>query len=477
MKNLEKKSALIIVIMSFIYIIPLLLSNNLYADDIWRVWSGYPGFLENGRFMSEALMFLISSGYGVFDSFPIPQLIASFIYWWSGYVLSKKISPSKDEFWHILIGSSLLISPFTISQISFRFDAITMSISVLCVTYSYIYLKENIQSYLLALSLIIISLGFYQPSIIIAFSLPFVEIIIKKERFEFKKDLKKITKFTLIVFSAFVFYKKIILAILPTGQYTEDHSGMLPISLDSIQIIKESFSSINKIFKDLISSSDGYVYVAILLFPVLFIAYASIKKMEGIGTISIKLLSILAIACTLYLPIALLKSPIIEPRVISSGCLFIFLFLSAVSNINKFNIGKLISFIVILHFFIMMAMYSNTLKLTNNENESFNSSLATSLENSGWVDGDALYFSGRLKHTQPVIRFFEKFPFYKRIIQYYYVDSYVLGYFSSNINGLNIIRDGDYYIPTVSDKWKIINSNRYGDLYLNKGKYLFKFNE
>lgn len=477
MINTEKKTIFLIFSLSFLYVLPILISNNLFADDLWRVWSGYPGFMENGRFMSEALMFLMSTGYGVFDFFPIPQIIASFLYWWSGYALSKHLSPHKDEIWHVLIGSSFLISPFTIAQISFRFDSITMALSVLSATYSFLLYKDKAKNYLLSLILIIISLGFYQPSITLTICLPFIGIAISRDRISLITFITKVSRFIFITFSGFLIYSKLILRIIPTGQYTADHAGIVPISKDSIPIIIDSFYSINSIFYDLISSSEGYVFLVILVIPFIFLFLFSMKKWDGLTSLAIKITSILAIICTLYFPASLLKSPVVEPRVISSGCLLIFLCITSLSHIWKYKIGLVITYILILHFFMMMSIYSNTLNQADNENKNFNNSLSFTLIKSGWKDGDVLYFSGRLKHTPPVSRFLERFPFYKRVIQYYYVDSYMLGYSYSQINGLNVSREGEYYMPEIELPWKMIGSNNYGNLYSNENKFVFKFTE
>ncbi|WP_410759560.1 glucosyltransferase domain-containing protein [Citrobacter youngae] len=465
-----------IFLLSFFYVLPLLVSNSLFADDLWRVLSGYPGFLENGRFMAEGLMYVISSGYGVLDPSPITQILAAFIYWYSGYIISKKVSPEKSEIWNVIIGSSFLIGPFTIPQISFKFDSLTMALSVFSASLSYVIYRGGIKNSVACISLIIISLGFYQPSMFLAVCFPFAFNVVANKNIEFKKTLKDSLTFVFLVLVAFVLYKKALIPLMPSGSYAQEHSQMVGFTYESINIIKGSVKSISYVFYDLLSASDGYIFYIILALPALVLISDFIRKRLNAKSIIIKFVSYFVVPVSLYFPMALLKNPILEPRVMSSACLLLFIFFSLASKIKIYHANKIITLSVMAHFYIMMSIYSNALTASYNNNVNFSNNLSVILLNSGWKQGDEIYFSGQLQNTMPVLRFFNRFPFYKRVIQNYYTDSYILGYTISRLNGLDLKSPGNYYIPDVGNEWVGVGKSAYGNLYERNGMFLFKFN-
>ncbi|MBK6260581.1 hypothetical protein [Citrobacter youngae] len=251
---------------------------------------------------------------------------------------------------------------------------------------------------------------------------------------------------------------------------------MVGFTYESINIIKGSVKSISYVFYDLLSASDGYIFYIILALPALVLISDFIRKRLNAKSIIIKFVSYFVVPVSLYFPMALLKNPILEPRVMSSACLLLFIFFSLASKIKIYHANKIITLAVMAHFYIMMSIYSNALTASYNNNVNFSNNLSVILLNSGWKQGDEIYFSGQLQNTMPVLRFFNRFPFYKRVIQNYYTDSYILGYTISRLNGLDLKSPGNYYIPDVGNEWVGVGKSAYGNLYERNGMFLFKFN-
>lgn len=466
---------LMILLSSFIYILPILLANVPFADDIWRITSGYPGFMENGRFSSEWLMYIISAGHGVFDAFPYPQIIASFIYWYSGYILSKKISEHDSEVNHFIIGSTFLICPFTTAQISFRFDSIVMSLSILFAVLAFLTFDKPLKSILKSSLCILISLGFYQPSLMLMLSIPLMAVIIKREKIAFKETIISLINYSSIVLAIFVFYKKFVILIFGSGNYANAHGNSVSLSTDSIPLVKESIKKINEIFYDLFSSHYSILLCILSLMSVTALIINFRTNKEPLSSLFFRVVLFALTVLLIYFPICLLENPILEPRVFSSACIFIFFLLCMSLRLKKYGAGLAFTLIFVVQSLFIFSMYSNVLKQSYERDLSFNAELSSLLISNNWQEGDAFYFSGKLQRSDAAQRFMKRFPFYERVLQHYYIDSYILGYDISNNNGLKIRPGKEYTYPLSFDKWSIVALSNYGTLYKKNNEFIFKF--
>jgi len=140
MKALEKNRELFtpFIIISLMFVTPIILANIYYYDDYGRSLLGYTNWNKvDGRPLAEAIMIMLMQSLRMYDIFPLP-LIAGL----AALSLSTKyfigIIDSKASWYAIPIFLSILSNPFILEPLSYRFDSLIFLLS-LAVAISYIY--------------------------------------------------------------------------------------------------------------------------------------------------------------------------------------------------------------------------------------------------------------------------------------------------------------------------------------------------
>ena len=112
--------------------IPLLLANFNYLDDLGRVAIGYREWGNYSRYISEYGSILVHAGTHLTDISPLPQILAALIMAAAGVVticcLKKEKSVTAVDIAAVL---PLAISPYFLECLSYKFDAPYMAFSVL----------------------------------------------------------------------------------------------------------------------------------------------------------------------------------------------------------------------------------------------------------------------------------------------------------------------------------------------------------
>src|SRR5690606_25506540 len=121
--------ALFCLISAVLYIFPLLLANKYYSDDILRYAAG-GGWSMDGRPVATIIMKILSGGEKIKDLFPYTLIIGALLLALSGYCISYVSELEKNKKYK-LSALLLLVSPFMIENISYRYDVLTIALSVL----------------------------------------------------------------------------------------------------------------------------------------------------------------------------------------------------------------------------------------------------------------------------------------------------------------------------------------------------------
>lgn len=467
-----KPHHLMIALISFFYIYPLTRANVLYADDLWRTLSGYTGFLENGRFGAEALVIAISSSMDIADASPMSQVLAAVVFMISGYVFYKKVNPESSKFERVIVSLSFLITPSTLEQLSFRFDSITMSLSVLFCVLSFISYKRSTAGLIAFSSLFLLSMSFYQTSLGLMIGLIAASNIIKSDSY-IKDDCIKI----LITLICYVFYSKVLFAFCGVSEHAVKNGEIINLNSDGLAIVAENIRRINMMTFSLFRSKDGYAYYLISAMSILSI-FIGFRKSARKTSFAVKSTLAFIIICALAIfPIAMLKNPMIQPRVMFIYPVFMMLALHSCMSIKYKNLGMIIGGVICLHGFVFMSVYANTLKYQYDNNLRFSNSLERVLEDVGYRKDIPVAFDGMLNQPPYVERSKHSYKIISYLMQDYFNGNYVLGFAFLRTN--NILIKNTEFIPEQhhDESMKKISESRYGNLYRTDTGYLFKYNK
>ncbi|HGM9714331.1 TPA: glucosyltransferase domain-containing protein [Proteus mirabilis] len=159
----EKKAVWLCIGLSLLLVLPIILTGSIYIDDNTRTirdfnWSG------DGRFLANYFFEVLSVGNGVLDYYPWTNIFAAIITGISGVFISRSLNIMGTQN-IILISTAMLSSPFMVSNLTYRFDSITMALSLILAVLPFVY-YSNVKCFVLvSFASIIASSYLYQPSV------------------------------------------------------------------------------------------------------------------------------------------------------------------------------------------------------------------------------------------------------------------------------------------------------------------------
>ena len=122
-----KKVFLLLFVICFLYILPIILANTFYIDDMNRTVEGY-NWNRDGRFMSSNIMHLLSSQIEVvYSLFPYSTIVSTFFLALAGFVLTYSLGIKNKLH---LITASLIVAtcPFLLEILTYKFDCLPISL-------------------------------------------------------------------------------------------------------------------------------------------------------------------------------------------------------------------------------------------------------------------------------------------------------------------------------------------------------------
>lgn len=154
-----------VLIMYLIYIIPIIIANRYYNDDLARSLTGLTGWNGDGRPLTELLMKLLSGGTPITDISPLPLLLSMIIlaYTITLYV-QKNLINSAIGMSEMLFFSLVITNPFMLENLSYKFDVISMILALCLAFFPFIItIDENCIGNTLFVTIVVVAaLSLYQ---------------------------------------------------------------------------------------------------------------------------------------------------------------------------------------------------------------------------------------------------------------------------------------------------------------------------
>ncbi|EJF88704.1 glucosyltransferase domain-containing protein [Bartonella tamiae] len=164
-----------------IFYLPLILQNDYYRDDYFRIIDRYPGWTPFGRPFADIFAYFISADWQWLpDSSPFFLIISLCLVVFSTcYALKYREIPFNTLTAILLI--TFIFNPFFLSSLLYRFDCLIMSAGLACSLFGWAYFKT---SKLRAVFFNFLAMGFYQSFINVFIIL----IIIETSYYIYKGD-------------------------------------------------------------------------------------------------------------------------------------------------------------------------------------------------------------------------------------------------------------------------------------------------
>lgn len=166
-------------VMYGIYVLPILLANRLYQDDLSRSLLGVTGWNNDARPLTEQIVIWLCGGSPINDIHPLPLLLSVLLLAYTVTLYAKRYQLGDSHmFPAICIGFLVIANPFLLSNLSYRFDCFTMILALCATILPYVVpVKKALwKVFLFSLFMCLITLTTYQPACGIYISLWFLEV-------------------------------------------------------------------------------------------------------------------------------------------------------------------------------------------------------------------------------------------------------------------------------------------------------------
>ncbi|MEY2114916.1 MULTISPECIES: glucosyltransferase domain-containing protein [Rhodanobacter] len=158
----------VFVILLALYVLilyPILRANRYYMDDLKRALIGHTGWDSNGRPLTTLLMKLLQCyDSALVDLSPLTQIGAVVVLAWAGAMIARRYA-IRSPWVAALVAFPLGAQPFYLENLSYKFDALSMSMAMLLALLPLIALRDNRNGWWWGVLAIFASLCFYQAAI------------------------------------------------------------------------------------------------------------------------------------------------------------------------------------------------------------------------------------------------------------------------------------------------------------------------
>lgn len=93
----EKKIFKYLLLYSFIFVLPIILANVYYVDDIGRSMDGRFAWMNDGRPLMAVMAQLLSMSRRIMPIFPVPLLLGVTLFTYTFILLARKYAPETNH--------------------------------------------------------------------------------------------------------------------------------------------------------------------------------------------------------------------------------------------------------------------------------------------------------------------------------------------------------------------------------------------
>ena len=311
----------------FVALFALFRADTYYIDDWESSINPHTSWNHFSRFVATFLERLINLQPSVVDLSPITQLFAIAFLVLGGMILNFTIR-KKIDYIGVLAAIPLGLSPHFLENLSYKFDSLSMSFSVLCCIVPFLFRENKIAFFISSVVCLLLMYCSYQASngIYIIISL----YITVSLYFIHKHSLKKAISFLLLCIVAFciasLIYKLWI--VKPVNNYVSD--SVLPLSQLASGGLEHLSRYLHLLYSDL--AYTPYFYAAAIMAVFFIIHFVQLSVRAKIFSLIVAILFVILGVCLSYGAYIILQKPLFEPRAfIGIGC---FVALLCVASIN-----------------------------------------------------------------------------------------------------------------------------------------------
>lgn len=336
-----------LIIMSF----QIISSDIYYMDDIFRHVLWYSGWSGDGRPFADIFYNIISFENSIVDMHPMP-LIGSMLFFSLTMYYYAKNNNIASTYIYIVSCSVIIINPFFVSNLWFRFDGPFMVLSICFAIIPFCcHIKNKLMKLFFSSFFVFMALGLYQTSINVYLGFVFIELIMEITNKKISDSIKQLSHRFFSAIIAILAYKFTTSKIYQMNDYASAYSKT--IGLD--------YNGLTTLIRNITIAFEG-LNAALLSFWIYIIPCAIvglcvlIKKTHNHSKTSLimTLVSIVSLFILSFGVIIFSNNMVVYPRVyLGFGCFLFLLFLL----VSQSKLKPYISYTIILVPYSIMSIY------------------------------------------------------------------------------------------------------------------------
>lgn len=362
--TINKNNFYKIFILTLLFCIPIIINNSFYIDDNVRVLTGNADWSWVGRPFADWLFYLLSSGFKIDDFSPISLILGLAFF---SVIISNILK--EDKTWlEILPYSFIVVNPFFLQNLSYKFDSLPMLLALSLSLYAFYYENINIYKKCIVIGvLLILTLGLYQPCINI-----FLMLIACNCLYKIREGIKSKI---IILYSFLYIIANLIYLVLSKLVGTDlSRGGLSPLN----ELINNAFADIIMLYKvsHFLIGTSGFI---ILLACVVYLWFISVAEQQKKIDFLLTIFSPLIIFLSIWGPMIFLKELISLPREWCSIGVLLFVLSKAISD--KIKNTEYLNVILYSILLLLSANLANMIKIQDDFNKQIYSSIFFNITN------------------------------------------------------------------------------------------------
>lgn len=357
----DKKYFSIALIISLLFIYPLINYGIYFRDDLDRSVTGYYGWSVLGRPLADLVSQLASASAGkLLDIFPY-SLIASGIFIAASSLLIKKFLDTYEVKNSGFSAALLVFNPFMLQNLAYKFDSLSMSLSLLFCIASYTYLSNNRKlTVAVRIALGVAALSLYQPCVNIYLGIMAIEsaVLFTKHNVNIKSFIKIMLSRASIFL---VFYITYFLTIARVWGGANKRSQTVSFDMEGLNVALLTFRKLNGLVGEFIYGNVFYYFIIPTILTLLVAITICIKSSAGLLTKVVSFIStLLLMYISLIGPMFLLReAPVYSRILVSFSCFFIIMGVILSSKIPRLRFFLFLPVVTVMAF---SAQFANAIK-------------------------------------------------------------------------------------------------------------------
>lgn len=420
-----------LLVISLLYILPIIVANVRYNDDMARTLYGLTGWNGDGRPLGELLIKLLCGGEPIVDLAPLPLILSVAVLSYALVVYAGScLDFISGEYGLVLLLATILTNPFAMSNLSYRFDCIIMfaALSIPFILYAVPDTVGGVKLFICAFVAGVAAMSLYQPVLGMCIVLFIAHLFFAVTGG--KKASAGVWRMGGIGAGS-IFYKLVVARhYVSPDDWRHEASGIVDIRFRSVKTVWDNMAACVRYIWDFFMQTsflNRIVWAILLGLSVAVMLYAWFKadkrsrRHRVMGAVFIAVSPIFVFAAT-FLPLIVLEHMRLKSRVlISFGGFLFFLGILLFYALRRKTCAALLLVLCLVGQFTYMYAYGNALKCQNEYEEYMVYSVVHDLET---INADGAYseisFIGQMPRARQLTMTCNKYPFFQEIVPVYF---------------------------------------------------------